>query len=161
MGRKSKAAERTTEILDAFEVLVRTRGLEGATLQRLAEQLGVRRGLVRHYAGNREDLVRAMVHRLISREREKTPTSWKGISRRMIVDETVRELFGPHTEEEAHTGLVIAALWKGLEHDSEVKVLLRELYDEYLAQVALALAHAFPKADEAHVMSVSHALLAN
>ncbi|MEM6915929.1 MAG: helix-turn-helix domain-containing protein [Verrucomicrobiota bacterium] len=80
MGRPSKAKERREEILDAFEVLIRQHGLEGASMDKLAEAVGCRRGLIRHYLGNREDLVRALVERLIESGREEIPKDWCALS---------------------------------------------------------------------------------
>lgn len=66
MARPSVKAERTEEILVAFEQCVALYGVEGATLERLASQSGLQRSLVRHYMGNRNDLINALVSRFLA-----------------------------------------------------------------------------------------------
>lgn len=61
MPRPSLKDTRTGEILDAFMRCVARYGLDGSTLARISEEAGVGRPLLRHYLGNREE----MVHRLL------------------------------------------------------------------------------------------------
>ena len=67
MPRPSVKTERTAEILDAFERSVARFGVEGSTLERIAEEAGLRRSLLRHYVGNRDDLLDALVERFLER----------------------------------------------------------------------------------------------
>lgn len=67
MGRKSLAAERRAQILDALEACVRESGLESTSLEIVAQRAGVRRTLIGHYFGTRQDLVDALVDRLLER----------------------------------------------------------------------------------------------
>ena len=70
MGRKSMAVERTNQILDAFEKCIIKYGFEGATLQRTADAAQVNLGMIHHYIGRKDDLLKSMVARLISRTEE-------------------------------------------------------------------------------------------
>ena len=65
MARPSIKTEREAEILDAFESCVVKYGVEGATLQKIADAAGLARPLLRHYVGNKEALVNALVDRHI------------------------------------------------------------------------------------------------
>ncbi|MEU8243023.1 TetR family transcriptional regulator [Actinoplanes missouriensis] len=58
MGRPSMAAERTEQIMQATGRCLRKNGLAGTTLERVAEESGLSRSHVRHYVGNRDDLLR-------------------------------------------------------------------------------------------------------
>ncbi|MEM7030213.1 MAG: TetR/AcrR family transcriptional regulator [Chloroflexota bacterium] len=70
MGRKSLAKERTNQIIDAFEQCIVKHGYEQATLQRTAEQANLNIGMIHHYIGNRDDLLRQMVARLIKKSHD-------------------------------------------------------------------------------------------
>ncbi|WP_213008069.1 TetR/AcrR family transcriptional regulator [Paractinoplanes toevensis] len=59
MGRPSMAAERTEQIMQATGRCLRKNGLAGTTLERVSEESGLSRSHVRHYVGNRDDLLRA------------------------------------------------------------------------------------------------------
>ncbi|GAB4124143.1 MAG: hypothetical protein Fur005_31100 [Roseiflexaceae bacterium] len=63
MGRKSLADERRAEILAAFEQCIVRYGLD-VPLEQIADQAGVKRSLIRHYIGNRGELVDQMIERI-------------------------------------------------------------------------------------------------
>lgn len=60
MGRPSLQKQRQAEVLDAFLTCVAAYGVEGATLERIATEAGLKRPLIRHHLGNRDDMVRAL-----------------------------------------------------------------------------------------------------
>ncbi|MFT7373219.1 MAG: AcrR family transcriptional regulator, partial [Oleiphilaceae bacterium] len=67
MGRKSLKEIRVNEILDAFERCLTKKGLQGTTLDNIAEEAGLARRMIRHYIGNRTDLIDAAVERIIEK----------------------------------------------------------------------------------------------
>jgi AcrR family transcriptional regulator len=58
MARPSVAQERRRQIVDATIQTIATHGITGASLERIAAGAGMSRGHVRHFAGNREELLR-------------------------------------------------------------------------------------------------------
>ena len=67
MGRKELAKERQDSILDAMERCISKYGLQGTTLENIASEAKINRGLIHHYIGNRDDVVQLMVERLLAR----------------------------------------------------------------------------------------------
>lgn len=63
MPRPNLKAERTEVILKAVEQAVIREGLNGATLEKIAEHAGMRRSLLRHNVGNRETLIETFLER--------------------------------------------------------------------------------------------------
>lgn len=57
MGRPSLAVERRRQILEAAIRCIAAHGLAGTTLDGIAEEAGMARGHVRHFAGNREAIL--------------------------------------------------------------------------------------------------------
>ena len=53
MARPRVTAERREEILAAFARCVARDGVEGASLQQVADEAGLARGLLRHHLGQR------------------------------------------------------------------------------------------------------------
>ncbi|UTW45135.1 TetR/AcrR family transcriptional regulator [bacterium SCSIO 12696] len=72
MPRPSVKTERTEEILQAFERCVAQYGVEGSTLERLAVESGLKRSLIRHYVGNRDDLIKALLKRFLAESSRQT-----------------------------------------------------------------------------------------
>jgi AcrR family transcriptional regulator len=63
MPRKSMAEERREEILAAFARCIAKYGIE-VSLEQIAQEAGVRRSLIRHYLGNRDELVDQVIERI-------------------------------------------------------------------------------------------------
>lgn len=63
MGRRSLAEERRGEILAAFERCIAREGID-VPLERIADEAGVQRSLIRHYLGNRDELVDQLMARI-------------------------------------------------------------------------------------------------
>jgi AcrR family transcriptional regulator len=61
MPRPSLADTRRPQLLEAYARSLLKHGSEGATLDRIAGEAGVTRGLVRHYLGNRSEVDRALL----------------------------------------------------------------------------------------------------
>jgi TetR/AcrR family transcriptional repressor of bet genes len=57
VGRPTVAIERRRQILEAAIRCIAAKGLAGTTLDGIAEEAGMARGHVRHFAGNREDVL--------------------------------------------------------------------------------------------------------
>ncbi|MEM6481655.1 MAG: TetR/AcrR family transcriptional regulator [Pseudomonadota bacterium] len=72
MPRPSLKNVRSREILDAFMMCVAKYGLDGSTLERIAEEAGVQRTLLRHYLGNREEMVTQLMDHTLTRFAEMT-----------------------------------------------------------------------------------------
>ena len=67
MARPSLKEVRTLEILDAFVTCVTRYGLDGSTLERISEEAGVKRPILRHYLGNREEMVALLIEHVVER----------------------------------------------------------------------------------------------
>ena len=67
MPRPSLKDVRTEELLDAFVRCVARFGLDGSTLERISEEAGVGRPLLRHYLGNREEMVELLLAHVLER----------------------------------------------------------------------------------------------
>ncbi|MGV6805258.1 MAG: TetR/AcrR family transcriptional regulator [Ruegeria sp.] len=65
MSRPSLKNTRTEEILNAFMRCVARYGLDGSTLARISEEAAVGRPLLRHYLGNREEMVRQLLDHVL------------------------------------------------------------------------------------------------
>lgn len=67
MPRPSLKIERTEEILDAFMTCVARYGLDGSTLDLISKQAGIARPLLRHYLGNRNEMVLQLLDHVVQK----------------------------------------------------------------------------------------------
>ncbi len=65
MGRKSLEKIRTQQLLEAFIACIPENGVDGTSLEKIAEKAGVTRSIIRHYIGNRETLMAELINHII------------------------------------------------------------------------------------------------
>ncbi|WP_122074853.1 TetR/AcrR family transcriptional regulator [Pseudophaeobacter sp. EL27] len=66
MSRPSLKDQRSEQILDAYLTCVARYGLDGATQERIAKEAGVKRPLLRHYLGNKEEMTAALAAHVVA-----------------------------------------------------------------------------------------------
>jgi len=159
MGRKDLTSERQDFILDAMESCIAKYGLQGTTLNNIASEAGINRGLIYHYIGNREDVIQMMVERLL----ERYQTSFKSYAAtqpesnhsEIVVDYYFDAWFDLAPEDDA----LIMELLAESERDPHIRKLLLNLYNGFENMIASELALLFPKADTKRLHSVSYSLM--
>ena len=67
MGRKSKSTIRRREIMESCYQVIAKKGLEGATLKRIAREMGVSPSLLMHYFASKEELILALVDYMVEK----------------------------------------------------------------------------------------------
>ncbi|MGD1903381.1 MAG: TetR/AcrR family transcriptional regulator [Geitlerinemataceae cyanobacterium] len=145
MGRKSLAAERKTDILNAFEQCILERGIEGTSFQHIAQVLGMDRKMVSHYFGNREALVDAMTQRIVGDFNARMNEATANLAPSMDVMELVDAFY-----DEQHCTEEIEILWAEIlayaTRSEAVRGCLRQSYDKMLQSVGEAIKQEYPSA---------------
>ena len=96
MPRRDLSGERTEQILDAFERCIVRHGLDGSSLELVATEAGVKRSILRHYIGNRNEIVMAMANRAIERNLRSFKARVDGIAEMKRIDGLLKLLFPWH-----------------------------------------------------------------
>ncbi|MEM7276507.1 MAG: TetR/AcrR family transcriptional regulator [Pseudomonadota bacterium] len=109
MPRPSLKTERTEEILEAFENCVARYGVEGSTLERIAEEAGLARALIRHNVGNKDELLDALVKRFLDKSQHDSVSFFESLPQRNRIRTLIDWLFNP-TLGSAHDVRVASAL---------------------------------------------------
>jgi TetR/AcrR family transcriptional repressor of bet genes len=71
MGRPSNREQKRAEILSAFAHVLADHGYAGATIAAIASKAGIAPGLVHHHFDDKAELLRSLVHDLISKFRQR------------------------------------------------------------------------------------------
>lgn len=158
MGRPSLAAERREQILDAVTQCIGEFGIEGTTLDRVAEASGFSRGHIRHYLGNRDDMLTQFQQRLstryVERMQEICDTTEPGRRGSALVSFLFGKEWGPGQDSAAINALLWAA-----GRDETVRSGLRATYMAMERTVAKGLRLDFPDVPSAECASTAYALL--
>jgi AcrR family transcriptional regulator len=156
MARPSLAEQRRPQLLDAYASCLVRYGVEGTTLDRVAEEAGVTRGLVRHYLGNRDEIERALGEHVregyavwleelvgMSDREDRLDAAIDG-----ILSEQPRKLYS-----------VIDALFREAPLDPQIAGVLREIYTGFEHAMDVELAAALPASDAKARRRVAYAIV--
>lgn len=129
MPRTSLKDVRTQEILSAFTKCVARYGLDGSTLARISEEAGIARPLLRHYLGNREEMIQRLLDHVLSDFATRTKTFFDMLPATGRIDALIEALFG-RVDYSSESAAVFAALVAASERHKEIRQpLLRFVYE--------------------------------
>ena len=140
MPRPSLKPQRTEEILDAFQRCIVRYGMHGASLERIAEEANVRRTILRHYVGNRDDLIITLAQRFESRSKASLASFKAMLPKRNRVQTMLELLFGGKDTFDRDENLVADALIVEANRLPEVNRLLTSWFDNFVRFIETELA---------------------
>lgn len=167
MGRPSLSAERRRQIIAATIQCVAVHGVRGATLERIAQMAGMTRGHVRHFVGNRDELLTDAARvfyygdaALDEKDLAVLATSPTAISDPLwSVDDTLDYLFGASSARTAETAAAMA--WVDASRASEaIHKIALSAYIGIEESLAAAIAREHPQTTPAEGRRLAAALLA-
>lgn len=161
-GRKSRseiAAERRSEIIDAFIDCVRRLGIHGSTVEQVAKAAGVSRTLIFHYFGDMDSLLQSALERIVSNSVYDLTLHGAGLGaqerRKRLVDFIVS---GEHFQTPSDVVLMAELVSLGV-RDAGVGDLACRGYGESIATKDAELAACYPEADSTARRAVAYALM--
>lgn len=152
VGRPSVQDVRQREIVDAFIELVSISGLEHVSLDDIAKKAGVKRTALRHFVGNRDELVRAAIIEI-------TRLALLDLQTPLPLDEVVTMLFNPGRMQGFDK---VTRAWHELMPEAmrsaDTRAVIKKCYDQLLALIANALHEEYPKATRADITDTAYAI---
>jgi AcrR family transcriptional regulator len=158
MGRPSLASTRRPQILQAFEECVLKYGLEGSSLQLIAQQAGVRRNLIRHYFGNKDDLTEALIAGIIERTIAESQDLASAADERAGAEALAGYLTGPRFADKRDDALV-DALMAASHRDASLRTQLRRKYGAFQRAIEQQLRTSFPAATADDIRVCAYGLM--
>lgn len=149
MARPSLKIEKTEAILQAYEHCVATYGVEGATLQKVAETAEMARPLLRHYVGNQADLLSQCLERYMARQQEQL--TWFA-----SVDSVTTLLDGlfdttPISDEVSNDVLIATAFSLAAPQHPTIKTAMQSWFHDLQAAFSDTLTRLYPDADSDNI----------
>ena len=147
MPRPSLKNARTEEIFDALMRTVARYGLEGATLARIAEEAGIARPLLRHYLGNREDMIAQFLGHVMERFQQLTQSLFDTLGAEDRLEALINTLFASpyHASENA---AVFQALVAASERHNQIREPLLNFVLEFEARLTAEILREKPTANK-------------
>lgn len=159
MGRPDLTEVRTAEILDAFERCVARYGLHGSSLERVAEEAGMKRSVVRHYMGNRDEMVEALAQRVAADCRDHLDAFVSSISEGKRIEQLLAWFFPDSSHGTTDSLLAVESLIAAGEDYPKVRELMTAYVEGVVSMAAEQLRLAYPKAGRSQCWTVAYGLV--
>lgn len=158
MPRPSKKDERREEILSAYGRCVARFGVDGATLERVADEAGLARALIRHNIGNKDALLLAFVDYFVAKDNATTDQFFSELPQKNRLKTLIRYLFDFDYARDESTRIGNALLAAGSEHPAlaaKLRAWSQGFVDQLEHELKLAFPNAKPKARRAAAAGVA------
>ncbi|WP_158524839.1 TetR/AcrR family transcriptional regulator [Phaeobacter piscinae] len=158
MPRPSLKDQRSEEILDAYLTCVARFGLEGATQERIAAEAGVKRPLLRHYLGNRDQMIAALTQHVVDTFNASTSSLATALADAGNAEDIVAVLFADDAPNDPR--LLLA--WQGLSISASenpgMRADLLDSLERFLTVLSDTLNRIVPGANPARVRAVAQGI---
>lgn len=148
MPRPSLKAERTEQIFNAFLRCVARYGVDGASLERVAEEAQLQRSMIRHFVGNRDVLINGLAERLTQSFASQMQRLLHALPKEQPAEVFVEWLFDPDYSSDADTILALEALIAVAPRYAAVNDTIKTWYADTIDQFTAVMQKAQPRADE-------------
>ena len=155
MPRTSLKEVRSEQILAAYASCITRYGLEGATQQRIAEQAGVKRSILRHYLGNREKMIDALIDYVGKDLKTQTEELINALPHNQRVSVLLEFLFDKNYAADKNSILILHALITAAEQYPDINSLLIDWTSQFIQVVENELQLEFPDVADDLIFSVA------
>ncbi len=159
MPRPSLKTERRAEILDAYGRCVARHGVEGATLEKTAEEAGLARALIRHNVGNKDDLLEAFLDRFLGDASRTTAELFESLPLDDRVETMIDWLFDTQHTDVQDVSVTNALITAATERP-DLAERLRAWTSGFVSSIASELTDAYPDAAEDAIEAVATGIAA-
>ncbi len=161
MGRKDLTEQRHEDILDAFERCLIKYGLEDSTLERVAQEAGKSRNIIRHYIGNREDLIAAFVERILLRIKQVAADILENTPKQKLIPKVLDFLFEERSADSPPDlgERMLGGMWHIREQSPKVQQALFNFYQEFEKILTDGLKQLYPDVPAKKCQEVAYSLI--
>ena len=159
MGRKSLVMERREELLEAFGRCIVKYGLEGTSLEQIADEAGMTRSVIRHYIGNRDELVNVLIERIIVQYAGQLEAAYADIAPEQVVDHTLDMMFSGEQLLDQRDTIIINVLMTAKDRYPQAKQLLVAMFESMIELLSADLRQTYPQAPPERCRQVAYALI--
>ena len=161
MGRPSMAAQRAEEILDALEACIIEKGIQATSLENIADKAGFQRSILRHYIGNRDEIICA----LSTRWNQVYATQWKELLNWLPgenqTESLIDTMFVIGSKESIDNTIIGEALFSEAKRLPSIKQDQEKIMVDFIKYFSDVIANDYPDADACTIELVSHGIYAN
>jgi AcrR family transcriptional regulator len=157
MSRKNLVNLRREEILHGFGRCISKFGLD-VSLEQIAAETGVKRSILRHYIGNREELVEALIERIAQSYLQEMKVTFNEITKTRSETTLLDYLFDVDGKDTDWDRVIIDVLATARERYPSAKQNLQNMFREFVNLLTNTLTILYTKAKPEECNHIAYAL---
>ncbi|WP_085299576.1 TetR/AcrR family transcriptional regulator [Cognaticolwellia mytili] len=161
MARPSMAGQRKEEILDALEICILEKGIQATSLEYLAETAKMKRTILRHYIGNRDEIICALSARWTAAYAQQWQDTLTWLPTNNRADALIDILFSSRSSEHINKTIIGEALFSEAKRLPEIKLDQEKIMAEFTSHLITELSSQYPNAVDEKVELVAVGAYAN
>lgn len=161
MARPSMAGQRKEEILDALEQCILEKGIQATSLENIADTAKMKRTILRHYIGNRDDIICALSDRWTNNYTQQWQDllSWMPTSNR--VQALIDAIFSARTKEMTNNTIIGEALFSEAKRLVPIKEHQQQIMQEFITHLVTEFTSQYPETDDNTIELVAYGIYSN
>lgn len=161
MARPSMAGQRREEILDALELCILEKGIQATSLEYLAEKAQMKRSILRHYIGNRDDILVALSERWRQRYLEQWQQLLTWLPKDNRVAALLENLFTVGSKDMVSDAIIGEAIFSEAKRLDAIKAHQQEVMNEFINVLMAEFGNEYPNAEQSVQEVAAHGVYAN
>lgn len=130
MGRKSKADQRRTEIIEAFYHCVTQEGIAGASIRKIAAKARVQPSVLHHYFAGRDEIIEEAVVYFTDRIFQEFTCQMAAAGRQKDLEKSMAFIFSKGMINDDYTGFFLECC-VAARHNPKIKETLADLFRRF------------------------------
>ena len=160
MARPSIKKQRTEEILQAYERCIALYGVDGATLQRISEEAGLARPLLRHHVGNSDDLLEQALDRFLKRGKDSMEEFYNALPNPCDGETFLAFLFDEECSEDQQSDVMIASSFiAAAQTRPDVRAKMKGWFTDFEKEFTARLSAIYPEASQDVLKDVAYGII--
>lgn len=159
MGRRDLSKERREQILDAFKRCIVQVGLANTTVTKVAKEAKMKRSMIHHYVGDRNDLLAALLERHIEQDRQAFSAYLAAQGDEPDIDLLLRHFFSDWSHINPHEHMIVNALLAETAHNPRLSALCFSGFKLLEDGVATTLKTRYPNAPHEQCQTIAYAIV--
>jgi len=147
MGRKNLKDQRSSEIIAALERCIGKKGLESTTLEQVAQEAGTSRRIIRHYLGNREEMILTAINQIEKKHMDSAMEVMGDFQLEARLKSALNYLFGEKFNSLPLNNLLAGLLASAVRGDDVVQGAMKRIYNKFHSTIEDELKRAFPRTE--------------
>lgn len=161
MARPSMAGQRCEEILDALEICILEKGIQATSLENIAETAKMKRTILRHYIGNRDEIICALSARWLQKYSQQWQEILTWLPQENRTEALIDSLFSTRSKSMINNTLIGEAIFSEAKRLDSIKEHQQAIMTEFIQHLTKELTKQYPASKPATIELVAYGIYSN